>query len=220
MDSNKIEALKEALIEVRKAHRLVYSFQERMLSLMKFISARLDLPEFSGVKHYSAPIKKFQGRDELEIWNGMWAWDYLYSYVFEYFLGGKTLEDGSRFNLSVVQYADTGFFDSDTNDRRDISSFVDPSVASSKLLFIMEHIPKGKKDYWTEWDTLREYIEDRKYASSKHKSSILYPKGPDKSCLVFYSIPLERFVDEHSSIEALKEYQSYLRRKGISIELV
>ena len=34
MDSSKIDVLKEALVEIRKAHRLVYSFQERMLSLV------------------------------------------------------------------------------------------------------------------------------------------------------------------------------------------
>ena len=220
MDNSKVETLKKNLIEVRKAHRLVYSYQERMLSLVKFIRAHLNGNNLAGVKHFSNPISKVQGREELKIVNEMWAWDFLYSYVFEYYIGGDTLPDGSSYNLSIVQYTDTGFFDSDIEDRCDLSNFEDPALASSKLLFIMEHIPKGKKAYWDGWGDLRQFIEDKKYASAKHKSSEIHPNGPNNSRLLLYSIPLERFVDERTSIDALKEYQAFLKKKGIERTLV
>ena len=54
---------------------------------------------------------------------GMWAWDYLYSYLFEYYIYSDTLDDDSGIMLSVVQYTDTGFFDSETDDKLDIANF-------------------------------------------------------------------------------------------------
>lgn len=220
MDSSKIEVLKEALVEVRKAHRLVYSFQERMLSLVNFIRTRLDFHDLAGVKHFSNTMDKVTGKEKHRLPADMWAWDFIYSYVFEYFIGEVILDDDSKINLSLVQYADTGFFDSKTEDRRNVTEFAAPEKSISKLLFVMEHTPKGKKTVWNDWADLKPYINDKDIASSKHTSSEIYPNGQGKTRLLFYSIPLERFVDERSSVEALKEYLVFLKKKGILLELV
>ena len=220
MDNCKIDSLKNALVEVRKAHRLVYSYQERMLSLVNFIKAHLDGNRFSGVKHFSEPIKKKAGSEELTLPPGMWAWDYLYSYLFEYYIYEETLDDDSGIMLSVVQYADTGFFDSKADNKLDITEFIEPEKSISKLMFIMEHTPKGKKPVWRNWEDLRPYIENKKYASAKHKSDVIYPNGEGKTRLLLYSVPLEQFADERSSIEALKGYLSFLKKQGIELELV
>lgn len=219
MDSRKIDTLKEVLVEVRKAHRLVYSYQERMLSLVNFIRAHINGNRLSGVKHFSNPITKVQGSEELRLPNGMWAWDFVYSYLFQYFVYWGDMTDGSTVSLNVVQYTDTGFFDSKADEKTNISEFASPEDSISKLLFIMEHTPKKQKQVWDKWEDLRPYIEDRKYASAKHKSSVVFPNGEGKSRLLFYSIPIERFVDERSSIEALKEYLAFLNKKGIALEL-
>ena len=220
MDNNKIDSLKNALIEVRKAHRLVFSYQERMLSLVNFIKAHLDGNRLSGVKHFSDPIKKKAGSAELTLPPGMWAWDYLYSYLFEYFIYEETLDDDSGIMLSVVQYTDTGFFDSKTDDKLDVAGFVEPEKSISKLMFIMEHTPKGRKAVWQNREASRPSIENKKYASAKHKSDVIYPNGEGKTRLLLYSVPLEQFADERSSIEALKGYLSFLKKEGIELELV
>ena len=220
MDNSKIDSLKNALVEVRKAHRLVYSYQERMLSLVNFIKAHLDGNRLSGVKHFSDPIKRKAGSEELTLPPGMWAWDFMYSYLFEYYIYEDTLDDDSSIMLSIVQYTDTGFFDSNTDDKIDIAGFVEPEKAISKILFIMEHTPKGKKAVWNNWEDLRPYIENKAYASSKHKADVIYPNGEGKTRLLLYSIPLEQFADERSSIEALKGYLSFLKKEGIELEIV
>lgn len=213
MDISKVDTLRDALVEVRKAHRLVYSFQERMLSLAYFIGKSLGLGEPSGVKHFSDSIGEYRGRNELKIWNEMWAWDFVYSYLFEYFFGELDMDDGSIISFSLVQYADTGYFDSEIVDRLDIAHFADPKSSSSKILFVLEDIPKGKVSEFVDLD---EIVLNKEYASSKHTESEVSGK---KTRLLLYSIPLERFVDERSSIDALKEYLAFLKRKDIEIEL-
>ena len=211
MDNSKVKNLKEALVEVRKAHRLVYSFQERMLSLISYIGNRLDLCQPVGVKHFSNSIAEYRGHSGLKIPNGMWAWDYVYSYVFEYYFDETEMNDGSKFRLSIVQYADTGYFDADVKDRRDIVHYSKPVDSASKLLFILEDIPKGKT---TEYDDLQEIIHNKEYASAPHTESEIQGK---KSRLLLYSIPLERFADVRSTNEALDEYLAFLKGKDIEL---
>ncbi len=143
----------------------------------------------------------------------MWAWDFVYSYLFEYFFGESDMDDGSKISFSLVQYADTGYFDSEIVDRLDIAHFADPKSSSSKILFVLEHIPKGKVSEFVDLD---EIVLNKEYASSKHTESEVSGK---KTRFLLYSIPLERFVDERSSIDALKEYLAFLKRKDIEIEL-
>ena len=109
----KVDELKEALCDVRKAHRLIYSYQARMLDLVRFISAKLDFGGRlqGGAKYYSNDIWKPKKYDYLNMPDGMWAWDFLYSYVFEYYLGKMELDNGSNIAISIIQYSDTGFFE-------------------------------------------------------------------------------------------------------------
>lgn len=214
MDNSKVETLKEALVEVRKAHRLVYSFQERMLSLVYYIGNKLDLGRPTGIKRFSNPIGGYRGRAGLKIDNGMWAWDFVYSYVFEYYFDEAELPDGAKYMLSIVQFADTGYFDSNAKDCLDITHFANPDSSMSKLLFILEKHPKGKS---TDYMDLGEYIHNKEYASKQHTRTDL---TLGKNRLLLYSIPLERFADEKTTLNALQEYLAFLKSKDLEIELV
>ena len=218
---NKVETLKEALVEVRKAHRLVESFQERMLSLVNFLAKRLDFHAMEGVKHFSNPIYAYRGNDRLKVNPHNWAWDFVYPYLFEYYVGDLQTPDGSTLYLSLIQYADTGYFENDNEDPTNIDSFASPEESGSKLLFFMERRPKGvKKDIWATYEYTKQYVLNKKYSSIHHKETVLEPLGPGKNQLILYSVPLERFVDEHSSLAVLKEYLAFLAKNGVVLKLV
>lgn len=217
---SKVESLKDALVEVRKAHRLVESFQERMLSLVSFVAKRLDFHGMEGVKHFSNPIYQYRGGEHLKVQPRNWAWDFVYPYLFEYYVGDHDSADGSLLYLSIIQYADTGFFENDNEDRTSVESFATPEESGSKLLFFMERKPKGIKEVWATYDYTREYVLNKEYGSIRHKETVLEPKGPGKNKLLLYSIPLERFADERSTLAAIKEYLAFLAKHGIELQLV
>mgnify|MGYP003298436630 FL=1 len=75
------EQLKDALCEVRKAHRLVYEYQRRMQDLSWFIRNKLGFNEYKGFKKFSAPLSS---RNTISVDN--WSWDWIYSYVYEYYI--------------------------------------------------------------------------------------------------------------------------------------
>ena len=217
---NKVDTLKEALIEVRKAHRLVESFQERMLSLVNFISTRLDFHLMEGVKHFSNPIYAYRDGTHLKVNSREWAWDFIYPYLFEYYVGAIELDDNSTIFLSIVQYADTGFFETENEDRMAVDLFASPEESGSKLLFFMERQPKGCKEVWADYSFTHDFVMNKEYGSMRHTETVLEPKGPGKNQLFLYSIPLERFVDEQSSVAALKDYLAFLANNDIVLQLV
>ena len=218
MEIDKIKSLSLALNEVRKAHRLIFSYQERMLSLVKFIRNKLDFNDLYGVKHFSNPLSQSRGR--IKLFDGIWVWDFLYTYVFEYYIGSIVMDDDSEISLSIIQYTDTGFFDSECEDRNDIKKFSPTEEAMSKLLFFLEDKPVKCKTLWDSIDYTEQFVLDKKYACRSHKETVLYPKGENKNKLLLYSIPIEKFVDEDCALESLKDYLEFLKRNDIELDLV
>lgn len=207
----KVNELKRALCDVRKAHRLIYLYQARMLDLMRFISAKLDFGGRlqGGTKYYSNDIWKPKKDSYLNMPDGMWAWDFLYSYVFEYYLGEMEMDNGANIAISIIQYSDTGFFEKTGNSRRDIDSFATEEESGSKLLFIIEMVPKKKR--WV-WD-IEDIVNNKEFASMSHTKTVLQKKGCVQG---LYSFPIERFIDEKSTLEALQEFVDFCKESNIA----
>lgn len=205
---DKIKQFNGAMADVRKAHRLIYSYQQRMLDLIYFIKSKLDFPSFLGEKRFSNDIYK-KRNGYLLLPDNMWAWDFLYSYMFEYYLGEIYLDNEDICALSVIQYSDTGFFEKDENNRIDVNSFADEEESGSKLLFILEIKPKRKNWIWN----IGELAMDKQYASLRHKRTIL--KSDKGNIQVLYSFSLDRFLNEKTSLVALKEFIDYCKENDV-----
>ena len=204
----------EALCDLRKAHRLIFSYQEKMLDLIHFIGLKYGFPITQGNKHFSEPLKKKKD-GSFELVKGMRAWDFQYSYVFEYHLGVVPQPDESQCALSIIQYSDTGFYDS-TNElnKVDINSFEPVEEAASKLLFIFEYKSKKVKDWiWNVGDI----VDDKSYASKLHTRSVV--KHKLGNIQLMYSFSMESFLNEKTTMKALKEFADFCK-KETDIELL
>lgn len=211
---DRINNFESALCDVRKAHRLIYAYQERMLSLVKFIQHKLGMNTLSGYKHFSDPIQGRKGSYQ-RVFENMWAWDFIYSYVYEYFIGEGDLEGGGYYYISLIQYSDTGFFENENEDHCAVEKFAPEEESGSKIMFAMEMIPPKCKEVWADPDYLTQIVGNKEYSSIKHTNTILYPKGEGKNAIVLYSIPLTRFIDEKSTSAALQEYVNFLKENDI-----
>ena len=211
------ENLSNALLDVRRAHRILYAYQRRMLDLVHFIQSKLDMPKFRGFKHFSNPIYgRSKGHSRLNIWHNMWAWDYLYSYLFEYYLGKKETGDKRHdYKLSLIQYSDTGYFDQDGQKRGRISEFGSEEESSSKLLFFLEYKSKDSEWEWKDGSYMEGIVLDKKVGSKKHTKEVRYTSTGGKQIL--YSFPLERFINMEATLEVLREFRSYCQEKGIHV---
>ncbi|WP_297194618.1 hypothetical protein [uncultured Porphyromonas sp.] len=209
--------LSKALLDVRRAHRILYAYQRRMLDLVHFIQSKLDMLEFRGIKHFSKPIYgRSIGHTPLNIWPTMWAWDYLYSYLFEYYLGEKEAGDKlHNYKLSLIQYSDTGYFDQDGQKRGRISEFGSEEESSSKLLFFLEYKSKDSEWEWKDGSYMEGIVLDKKVGSKKHTKEVRYTSTGGKQIL--YSFPLERLNNMEATLKVLSEFCSYCQEQGIHV---
>ena len=211
------ENLSNALLDVRRAHRILYAYQRRMLDLVHFIQSKLDMREFRGIKHFSKPIYgRSIGHTPLNIWPTMWAWDYLYSYLLEYYLGEKEAGDKlHNYKLSLIQYSDTGYFDQDGQKRGRISEFGSEEESSSKLLFFLEYKSKDSEWVWKDGSSMERIVLDKKVGSKEHKKEVRYTSTGVKQILC--SFPLERFINMEATLEVLREFRSYCQEQDIHV---
>ena len=230
------ENLSNALLDVRRAHRILYAYQRRMLDLAHFIQSKLDMREFRGFKHFSNPIHgRRKGHSRLKIWHNMWAWDYLYSYLFEYYLGKKETGDKRHdYKLSLIQYSDTGYFDKEEEEeeeatraetkktfkpeedpRLELEKFKPEEESGSKLLFFLEYNPKGSEWAWKDGPYLRRIILDKKVGRKEHKKEVR--DTATGGMQILYPVPLERFINMEATLEVLREFHSYCQKQGIHV---
>ena len=185
-----------------------------MLDLVHFIQSKLDMPKFRGFKHFSRPISKNSGY--LTIWHDMWAWDYLYSYLFEYYLGEKEAGDKlHNYKLSLIQYSDTGYFDQDGQKRGRISEFGSEEESSSKLLFFLEYKSKDSEWEWKDGSYMEGIVLDKKVGSKGHTKEVRSTTSGGKQILC--SFPLERFINMEATLKVLSEFRSYCQEQGIHV---
>lgn len=211
------ENLSKALLDVRRAHRILYAYQRRMSDLAYFIKCKLGMPDFYGFKHFSNPIYgRSKGHSRLNIWHDMWAWDYLYSYLFEYYLGEKEAGDKLHdYKLSLIQYSDTGYFDQDGQSRCRISGFGSEDESSSKLLFFLEYKPKDRNWEWGDGTSLEKIALDKQIGRKEHTKEVRDTSTGGKQILC--SFPLERFINMEATLEVLREFCDYCKEKDIHV---
>jgi len=210
VDKLNLDEFKQALCDVRKAHRLIYAYQSKMLDLTNYIKTKLGFDEYSGRNLFSYPIgKKQKCYADLNIEN-IWAFNFLNTYVFEYYFGKK-----NELQMSVLQVSDTGCFDNNAYDdtSTNIDKFECEEKSITKLIFVIEKRVKTKKSAWESLMIHNELFENQKIMSASHKMDCLNLKG---SIQIIYSFPLERFLNEETTIEVLKEFVTYCNDKGIA----
>ena len=211
------ENLSKALLDVRRAHRILYAYQRRMSDLAYFIKCKLGMPDFYGFKHFSNPIYgRSKGHSRLNIWHDMWAWDYLYSYLFEYYLGvQKTSDEVYEYKFSLIQYSDTGYFDQDGQRRCRISEFGSEKESSSKLLFFLEYKSKDSEWEWKDGSYMERIVLNKEVGSKEHTKEVR--RTTSGGTQILCSFPLERFINMEATLEVLREFRSYCKEQGIHV---
>ncbi len=189
--------LQKAFCEIRKAHRLIYEYQRRMIDLTWFIKNKLGFNRYKGYKRFSSPVNR------QEISNNNWAWDWIDSYAFEYWIGNHDFKN-YKCGLSLIQVTDTGFYDSTDDKRRktNLNTFKSVDDSDSKLLFYLFAYPKTEKENWNP-----DFIIDN-YAT-KNEITVKDDENREGCFYVVYPVSLSQFVDEESTMTFLRDFVKY-----------
>ena len=191
------EQLQEAFCEVRKAHRLIYEYQRRMRDLSWFIKNKLDFKKYEGYKRFSNALNDREGNNAEKS-----SWDWMFTAVFEYFLGYQKFDrDTKKIGLSVIQVSDTGCYNENKRNYK-ISSFPSAEKTESRLLFYLVVGPDALDLDWRAEDIIAKYIlED--------KPNIFIPEKRQDLIKVTYSVPLSKFLNEEATMQILREFVQF-----------
>lgn len=190
---------RESLIDVRKAYRLLYEYQRRILDLMKYIGNYYDRELYAGFPIYSQITpRKTSVRFE------KWAWDWLNMYLYEFNFG---LKDDVRF-ISVIE-SDSGYYDAGyPRDKRDIKVYNSPELSTSRIYLIAStDLKKGPFTTVLHKDKLK----------SNMIELILFPE--DKPEWIALPVELVDLFDKEKCISTLR-YFNELCKKQLEISLL
>jgi len=193
--------LNNTLIDVRKAYRLLFEYQDRIKNLVSFIGGHFDFEFREGYPVFSAHAK-----NGTKVNLDHWAWDWLSMYFYQFKFAPK---DDLIFSIFIL--TDTGYYDVSKQDSASASkikpeTFNAVEKAETKLFLVL-----GKK-MWKQGTKLGDW-EDILFQENNVFST------DEGGKFLFKEYTLEQFIDESFAISSLKNFQTFCSQNGIVIQL-
>lgn len=158
--------MEKALVDVRKAHRLLYEYQHRIVDIMHFVQDKLKFSSLTGNRLFFDTIHSVRGSYGALKVDNIWAWDFLYCYIFEFYLGYKECSQENQswaYDLSIVEVSDTGYFEAQSSDKHfcNINSYITSEEASTILIFMLQIKPKEEnRNIWDNSEFIKNQTEE------------------------------------------------------------
>lgn len=195
----------DILVEVRKAYRLLFDYQAKLLGLVKYIGGNFGYTYKGGLPKFSANQPRL-GHGSLD----NWAWDWLNLYFHEFYFGDKIDAAGNKLTFSVFILADDGYFQTLENNEADfkrlnVDKFEKVEFSKSKLILVVGH------NCWT----VNAFFCENNWCN---KHFTLEEKGLHKDeagKMFFKSYALENFFEEHDAKKQLEDFEKECNLLGI-----
>lgn len=197
--------------DIRIAHRLIYEYQKRVLDLVFYIKGKLNFPDrVGGYKRFSNAIGKTRTYSNdypeanLFIDNTMWAWDFLYSYIMEFYFGEVEIRKHTFCTMSIIEISDTGYYSSRQQDRnqQDIQTFANIEDSNTMLIFVFETANKKYKLWDTSDEKIREWILSTKTCLEKKN---------DDDIFLIMKVPMHRLINKEKIDIVISEFNDFVK---------
>jgi hypothetical protein len=205
MSTSKKE-IEQALLDVRKAYRLLHDYQRAALDAARYIGAQLGLTYNGGYSNFSDCAPR-NGKGQLTCW----AWDWLNLVFYDFHFSKKFGE--KDFNLSIWLFSDTGYFVSDNPSpvQTDVNSFAPVEHSGTKVGFIMYRAWKDELDQFRyDKEAVHRFLENHGELPRAHNEAGVFAMCCDFS----------RLSDEVSTDEVIAELVKLAKSHGFPLERV
>lgn len=154
----------------------------------------------------------------------MWVWDFLFSYCFEFYFGSKSInidKVGYGYDLSIFQVSDTGFWESENEDKTELETqtFSDVKDSSSCFVFVFESKLENRDSYWTNKDKLGRELYG--FLESKQTTKVLDTTDDQNinSKFIMVKFDISDFFDQKTINQVIKQFNDFII-KSTSINLL
>lgn len=205
-----MENNKQLLTEVRKAYRLLFDYQSKLLALVNYIGGKFGYNYNGGYPKFSNNQPR-QGSGNLKLW----AWDWLNLYFHEFSFGKKDLDNGDSLYFSVFVLNDDGYFLANKKEEKSISElnindFERPEFSHSKLIFVVGY------NYWAEKTS---FVKDN-WCNTQFTTEEKGVHKEENGTMFFKSYPLENFFEESDVALQLNDFVRECHAVGIPFNQV
>lgn len=177
----------DIFLNVRKAYRLLYHYQRRVLDIVKFINLELGFEYEKGEPHEMQSLSLDKSNLDRS------AWDFLplYNYKFQM----KPCQVGEKkLSLLIFLQSDSGPYKT-TKSLDELSAFESVEYSRSRIHFLLCDKQLDPADY-------TEFFNDEDIPRDANSFNSLIYKG---GVALIKAFDLSDFVDEESAKESLKE---------------
>lgn len=194
----------ETLIDVRKAYRLIYDFQSRIMDLISFIGGSLDF-EYDGGHIKFSDIAPANGKGTLK-WN---AWRFTPMYFYDFHFKSKKIANDNIY-FSIFLLADTGYFEEleeNSPNKKDVSTFKSVEQSETKLIFVAGLNKWGMSSLTTNnWNNI----------DFTTQPFGIDDKDSNGGKMIFKSYTLDNFLDEETCLKSLYDFQNFASSNNIT----
>jgi hypothetical protein len=202
-----IEEVERALLDVRRAYRLLHDYQRAALDAAKYVGSQLGFAYRDGYARFSAPAPK-NGKNAL----GCWAWDWLNFVHFDlnFF---RNIEGEKELGLSIMLFGDTGIYlgNARQDEEPDNSTFPAAEHSKTKVGFLLF------RDWEDEWDGLF-FGRDGMRRFLEQDGSM--PEAISSTCVVGKCFDFSQLANEDSTERLITDLIQFAKTKGFTLERI
>lgn len=195
--------INSTLVDVRKAYRLLFDFQSRIMDLVSFIGGTYAF-EYDGGHIKFSNIAPSNGKGSLKDS----AWRFLPMYFYDFHFKQRKINNNNIY-FSVFLIADTGYFENlkdNLPNKKDVDTFHSVEESKTKLLFVAGKNKWGNSSLNDQnWNNIEFTLQD----------SGIDIKDVDGGIMIFKSYELNNFLDEDKAMETMRNFQYFARQHSI-----
>lgn len=200
------EKLESTFEDVRKAYRLLYIYQNRVLDIIKHIGSLISKEYYGGWSKFSKSSPN-SGQGKLD--SDAWDWLNMYSYDFYFEMDHK-----NKVEFSIWLVSDTGYYDNATlnnGNKKELGTFSSVEDAETRLIFI------AGKNTWYVRSGFNDFEEKvLKKGSSSYVTKKINNESNETEIIVAKSYKLSSFINEEDTINQCKDFEKLCKENGIS----
>lgn len=195
--------IKEALVDVRKAYRLLHDYQRAALDTVKYVATQLGFEYWDGGPNFSWTAPRGSSSQLFD----RWAWDWLNLVFYDFTFSRGTSKESSVF-LSIWLISDTGYFMSeDANGRKtDVDRFAPPEKSATVVAFI----------FFRDWPG--NFHDDRAAVRTLLETRGKLPKRLEDSEVWAQCYDFAEMADAESADAVIGKLEAFAKSKDFPVE--
>ena len=197
----------QALLDVRKAYRLLHDYQRIVLDAVNYIGKQFGLSYRGGIPYFSN-VSPREEKGKLD----NCAWDWLNMVFYEFYFRSEGEDDKTSLRFSVILISDSGWFCAEDEYlvKSNVAHYLAPELSSTKVGFIVSGPQNVAFSFTESKEAMKTFIVNSGELPAEYAAKGIYGKCFD----------MGRLASEEETNRLLDELVLFAQANGIQLKRV